>query len=198
MPVEFGAKYDVSVDENGHERLEKSSFDAYNECTVLQDIVERYRERTGYHPKRVLVDQVYRTKESRAYCEERGIAMSGRKPGRPLKDGKDPRKAERAEKRNDVDRIEVERFFSRNKRCFGEGLIMTKLLNTALGNIALAVLVANLFGSGLSFLSFISWTRRRAGHRSIWWRYGTMPRSMPVSRECRAVAASVPAPKSTL
>ena len=34
-PVEFGAKYDVSVDENGHARLEKASFDAYNECTVL-------------------------------------------------------------------------------------------------------------------------------------------------------------------
>ena len=153
-PVEFGAKYDVSVDENGHARLEKASFDAYNECTVLQDVVERYRERAGHYPKRVLVDQVYRTRENRAYCEERGIEMSGRKPGRPPKDGKDRRKAERAERRNDVDRIEVERFFSRDKRCFGAGLIMTKLSNTALGSIALAVLVANLFGSGLSFFVF--------------------------------------------
>lgn len=41
-PVEFGAKYDVSVDEKGHARLEKLSFDAYNECTVFQDAVERY------------------------------------------------------------------------------------------------------------------------------------------------------------
>ena len=53
-----------------------------------------------------------------------------------------------------MDRIEVERFFSRDKRCFGAGLIMTKLSNTALGSIALAVLVANLFGSGLSFFVF--------------------------------------------
>ena len=36
-PVEFGAKYDVSIDEKGHARLEKLSFDAYNESTVLID-----------------------------------------------------------------------------------------------------------------------------------------------------------------
>jgi len=30
-PVEFGAKYDVSIDEKGHARLEKISFDPYNE-----------------------------------------------------------------------------------------------------------------------------------------------------------------------
>ncbi|MBP5509913.1 MAG: IS5 family transposase [Kiritimatiellae bacterium] len=153
-PVEFGAKYDVSVDENGYARLEKASFDAYNECTVLKGAVEGYRERTGRYPKRVLVDQVYRTKENRAYCEERGIEMSGRKSGRPPEDEKRRRKAERAERKNDVDRIEVERFFSRDKRCFGAGLIMTKLSNTTLGSIALSVLVANLFGAGLPFFVF--------------------------------------------
>ena len=153
-PVEFGAKYDVSVDENGHARLEKASFDAYNECTVLKDALERHRERTGHYPKRVLVDRVYRTKENRAYCEERGIRMSGRKSGRPPKYGKERRKAEQEERRNDVDRIEVERFFSRDKRCFGAGLVMTKLSDTTLGSIALAVLVANLFGTGLSFFVF--------------------------------------------
>lgn len=61
-PVEFGAKYDVSVDKNGHARLEKASFDAYNECTVLKDVVERYREADGRYPRRVLVDRVYRTR----------------------------------------------------------------------------------------------------------------------------------------
>ena len=153
-PVEFGAKYGVSVDEKGHARLEKISFDAYNECTVLKDALERYRERAGRYPGRVLVDQVYRAKENREYCERRGVKMSGRKPGRPPSDGKERRKAERAERRDDVDRIEVGRFFSRDKRCFGAGLVMTKLSNTTLGCIALAVLVANLFDAGLSFFVF--------------------------------------------
>ena len=153
-PVEFGAKYDVSVDEKGHARLEKISFDAYNECTVLKDVLERYRERTGRYPKRVLVDQVYRTKENREYCERRGVKMSGRRPGRPPADGKERRRAERAERKDDVDRIEVERFFSRDKRCFGAGLVMTKLSKTTLGSIALSVLVANLFDASLSFFAF--------------------------------------------
>ena len=153
-PVEFGAKYDVSVDEKGHARLEKISFDAYNECTVLKDVLERYRERTGHYPKRVLVDQVYRTKENREYCERRGVKMSGRKPGRPPADEKERRRAERAERKDDVERIEVERFFSRDKRCFGAGLVMTKLSKTTLGSIALSVLVANLFDASLSFFVF--------------------------------------------
>lgn len=149
-PVEFGAKYDVSVDERGHARLEHVEFDPYNECTVLKDVVERYKARTGHYPKRVLVDQVYRTRENRAFCEERGIEMSGRKPGHPPADDKERRKAEKNVRRNDSDRIEVERFFSFGKRCCGAGLIMTKLSQTTLASIALAVLVANLFGIPLS------------------------------------------------
>lgn len=145
-PVEFGAKYDVSVDERGHARLEHISFDSYNECTILKDVIERYKERTGHYPKRVLVDQVYRTKENRKFCEERGIEMSGRKSGRRPADDKERRKAEKKERRNDADRIEVERFFSVEKRCCGAALIMTKLSETTLANIALAVFVANLFG----------------------------------------------------
>ena len=44
-----------------------------------------------------------------------------------------------------ADRIEVERFFSRDKHSFGAGLIMTKLDNTTLTSIALSVLAANVF-----------------------------------------------------
>ena len=151
-PVEFGAKYDVSVDECGHARLEHIDFEPYNECTILQDVIERYKVRTGHYPKRVLADLVYRTKENRAFCEERGIEMQKRKPGRKPKDAKERRKLEKKERRNDADRIEVERFFSVEKRCCGAGLIMTKLSKTTLGSIALSVLVANLFGVELPFL----------------------------------------------
>ena len=38
--------------------------------------------------------------------------MSGRDPGRPSTDPKQRRLAEKEERRNDVDRIEVERFFN--------------------------------------------------------------------------------------
>ena len=47
-PVEFGAKLDLPVDENGMAQIENLSFDAYNEAEVLKIAVENYKERTGY------------------------------------------------------------------------------------------------------------------------------------------------------
>ena len=57
-PVEFGAKFDLSLDSEGYGRIEKISFEAYNESGCLIKAVERFRERTGHYPKRVLADQV--------------------------------------------------------------------------------------------------------------------------------------------
>ena len=142
-PTEFGAKYDVSIDENGFARLEKLSFDQYNESTILTDALERYRQRNGHYPKRVLVDQIYRTKSNRDFCKEYGIEMSGPKLGRPPKDG--GKKSSKEEYQDNTDRIEVERFFSRDKQSFGAGLITTKLMGTTLTSIALSVLAANIF-----------------------------------------------------
>ena len=142
--VEFGAKYDVSIDELGHARLEKIQFDAYNESTVLIEAVERYRTRCGHYPARVLVDQIYRTRKNRAYCKEHDIRMSGPALGRPAKDALEQNMQAQID---NTDRIEVERFFSREKRCAGAGLIMTKLEQTTLASIALSVLVANIFAT---------------------------------------------------
>jgi len=144
-PVEFGAKYDVSIDEKGHARLEKIQFDSYNESTIFQDAIERYKERNGHYPERVLVDQIYRTRANRAYCKEHGIRMSGPRLGRPSKAEKT--ETTKTEYRDNADRIEVERFFSREKRVSGGGLIMTKLDVTTLGSIALSVFVANILAT---------------------------------------------------
>ena len=53
-PVEFGAKFDLSIDDNGLGRIEKISYDAYNESTVLKEAAERFRERTGHYPERII------------------------------------------------------------------------------------------------------------------------------------------------
>lgn len=57
--VEFGIKLDISVCD-GWTRLERHSFDAYNESTGLQDMIEKFKERTGHYPERVLADKIYR------------------------------------------------------------------------------------------------------------------------------------------
>ena len=75
-PVEFGMKFDLSVDNQGFARIEKNSFDAYNESEVLIEALERYKKRHGYYPERVLVDKIYRNRKNIRYCQERGIRIS--------------------------------------------------------------------------------------------------------------------------
>ena len=146
-PVEFGAKYDVSIDEKGHARLEKISFAPYNESTILTDVLERYKERTGHYPARVLVDQIYRTRKNIDFCKDHGIRISGPKLGRPSKDISKNKEAAKTEYKDNKDRIEVERFFSLEKGSNGAGLIMTKLKETTLSSIAMSVFVTNLFST---------------------------------------------------
>lgn len=122
-PVEFGAKLDLSVDENGMARVEKLSFDAYNESEVLKTAVENYKQRTGHYPERVLVDQIYRNRTNLNFCKEHGIRLSGKRLGRPKQQETD----KKTEYKDNTDRIEVERKFSLAKRKFGLGLLYTKL-----------------------------------------------------------------------
>ena len=149
-PVEFGAKLDMSIDEKGFARLEKLSFDAYNEQDVLVTAIENYRKRTGHYPERVLVDQIYRNQKNRAYCKSKKIRISGKALGRPKKNPT-PEEKKTAHQDN-TDRIEVERGFSLAKRCFGMGLITTKLDITTRSSIALSILVMNLSNLARAFL----------------------------------------------
>ena len=137
---EFGAKIDISVSD-GFVRLEHTSFDAYNESENLQEIIERYRTRTGHYPQRVLADQIYRNRDNLKYCKERGIQLSGKPLGRPRKDYVPDKKLNRAD---EIDRIEVERKFSHAKGSFGLGLIRTRLAQTSKTAIALSIIALNI------------------------------------------------------
>lgn len=149
-PVEFGAKLDMSIDEKGFARLEKLSFDAYNEEDVLVAAIENYRKRTGRYPERVLVDQIYRNQKNKAYCKNKKIRISGKALGRPKKNPTPEEK--KIEHQDNTDRIEVERGFSLAKRCFGMGLITTKLDITTRSSIALSILAMNISNMARAFL----------------------------------------------
>ena len=138
--VEFGAKLGLSI-VDGFGRIEKISFEAYNESEVLADVVERYKQRTGHYPKRILADKIYRNRNNLAYCKERNIRLSGPALGRPRKDAVIDKKAEY---RDNADRVEVERAFSLAKGSYGLGLIRTKLEETTRGSIVLSILVMNI------------------------------------------------------
>ena len=149
-PVEFGAKLDMSIDEKGFARLEKLSFDPYNEQDVLITAIENYRKRTGHYPQRVLVDQIYRNQKNRAYCKSRKIRILGKALGRPKKNPTSEEK--KIAHQDNTDRIEVERGFSLAKRCFGMGLITTKLDITTRSSIALSILAMNISNLARAFL----------------------------------------------
>ena len=139
--TEFGAKLDISVDEYGMVRIEKQSFDAYNESDVLIIAIENYYKRTGRYPERVLADKIYRNRNNLSYCKDRGIRLSGPALGRPKKDPSEDRKVTYTD---GVDRIEVERAFSLAKRRYGLGLIRTKLETTTRSSISLSIIAMNI------------------------------------------------------
>ena len=139
-PVEFGAKLDISV-VDGWTRLECCSFDAYNEAGNLQEMVERFREREGHYPSRILADKIYRNRENLSYCKEHGIRLSGPALGRPRKD---EARDKAQDYRDECERVEVERRFSLAKRKCGMGLVTAKLRETAAHVIAMSILVLNL------------------------------------------------------
>ena len=163
-PVEFGAKLDISV-VDGWTRLEFCSFDAYNEAGNLRAMVERFREREGHYPSRILADKIYRNRENLSYCRERGIRLSGPALGRPKK-GETRDKAQ--DYRDECERVEVERRFNLAKRKCGMGLVTARLRETAAHVIAMSVLVLNLrkIQCALLLLPCICWAfscRRKMG-----------------------------------
>jgi hypothetical protein len=141
--VEFGAKLDLSVDETGMCRIEKLSFDAYNEEAVLKTAVANYKKRTGHYPERVLADQIYRNRDNIAFCNGLGIRLSGKRLGRPKRDA-DSKAEKKIAYQDNTDRIEVERKFSLAKRKFGLGLLLTKREDTTKASIVLSIIAMNI------------------------------------------------------
>lgn len=140
-PVEFGAK--ISVAKVGDfAYLDRQSWDAYNEAHDLPRHVEAYRRRFGTYPETVHADAIYRTRENRQYCKERGIRLGGPPLGRPKKD---PTRSERHQARDDErSRIPIEGVFGRGKTRYSLSRIMAKRRDTSETTIALAFLVMNL------------------------------------------------------
>jgi transposase, IS5 family len=140
-PVEFGAKISVSCID-GKVFLDHLSWDNFNESGDFQQQVELFRSRFGHYPQSVHVDQIYRTRDNRAYCRDRGIRISGSPLGRPvIRDLPEIRKQslEDAKVRN-----QIEGKFGQGKRRFGLGRVMAKLAATSETAIAITFLVMNL------------------------------------------------------
>ncbi len=140
-PVEFGAKLSVSCFDQ-YVFLDHLSWDNFNESGDLKTQVEAYKNFTGYYPSSVHVDRIYRTRENRAWCKERGIRISGTPLGRP------PKNISKATKKQALDdekfRNTIEGKFGQAKRRYSLDCIMSKLVSTSETSIAITFLVINL------------------------------------------------------
>lgn len=141
-PTEFGAKISISV-VNGYTFVDKISFDAYNEGDHDEFVsaVEKYRERFGYYPERVLADKIYRSRKNRGFCKRNHIKISGPKLGKP---GKNRKEEIRQELSEIGERNAVEGKFGNGKRKLGLGLIMAKLRETTENMISMDIFVLNM------------------------------------------------------
>jgi IS5 family transposase len=141
-PTEFGAKISAAV-VDGFAYLDRISFDSYNESEDLPAQIKAYKKRYGKYPKRVLADQIYRTRKNKNICKELGISLSGKPLGRPPKIGFS--KEEKAQwKLDECERVPIEGKFGQLKRRFSLGRVMAKLAQTSETVIRIAFLVVNL------------------------------------------------------
>jgi hypothetical protein len=138
--VEFGSKIDISV-HRGFVRLGHTSFEPYNESENFINECNNFFARENHYPKRVLVDEIHRTRNNLAFSNKHTIETLGKPLGRPkqviVQDKKHVRKSE-------IDRIEVERKISLAKGSFSMALLRTKLMNTSFTMISISILAMNI------------------------------------------------------
>ena len=141
--TEFGAKLHISM-VDGYARIERLSFDAFNEANDFFRAVEGYREHYGFYPARVLADKIYRNRETIAWCKDRSIQLTGPALGRPPKNPERTKAARQQEYRDICERNIVEGEFGTGKRAYGLNRIMAHLPETSFCVIGVALLCMNL------------------------------------------------------
>jgi len=103
--TEFGAKLHISL-VNGYARIERLNFELNNESEDLWGEVNRYRERYGCYPERVLADKIYRNQQTLVFCEEHGIRLYGPALGNPPKNHNLSRQAKKQQLNEQRDTLE--------------------------------------------------------------------------------------------
>ena len=129
MDVEFGAKVEMSI-VNGFLRIEDLRWDAYNESTTFQELVESYRRAYGHYPERVLADTIFRTRENMKYCKRHGIHLNGPKLGKPSTDPAIQKQQKKLKWQESGEQSEIERNFGVGKRWY----CLERIVNEAEGN----------------------------------------------------------------
>ncbi|MCL1914435.1 MAG: NAD(P)H-dependent oxidoreductase [Eubacteriaceae bacterium] len=131
--------------EGGYSRLEKFSFDAFNESTGLIGVVEGFRSRNGHYPERVLADKIFRNRANLEYCSKRGIRLPEPRLSRPQASGEVKKEQKRIERTSMCDRNEVEGVFGTGKTSYGLERVPARLEVTTMDSAGMSLVVMNLW-----------------------------------------------------
>ncbi len=141
--TEFGAKINAS-EVNGFCRIDKFSWDAYNESTNMEAQVENFHTVYGCYPKVLLADKIYLTRKNRKYLKEKGIEIYGKPLGRPPKIPTETPSQKYRKKKKAAQRNHIEGKFGQGKRAYGLNNIKARLPETSESWINAIIFVMNL------------------------------------------------------
>ncbi len=138
--VEFGSKIGVSLN-CGYARVNKLSWEAYNECNDVEAQVEAYKEIHGHYPEILLVDKIYLTRKNREWLKSKGIQITNKPLGRPKKETS-YEKSKRKKLKNKRNQIEGK--FGEGKNGNSLNKVRTRLKDTSESWVAGIFFVMNL------------------------------------------------------
>jgi hypothetical protein len=141
--TEFGAKINVS-EVDGFCRIDRLSWEAYNESTDLVSQVENFKTVYGCYPKVLLGDKIYLTRENRRFLKEKGIEIHGKPLGRPPKTPTETSSARYRKRKKAAQRNHIEAKFGQGKRAYGLNNIKARLAETSESWINAIIFVMNL------------------------------------------------------
>lgn len=145
--VEFGAKVQLSC-VDGYLFPDHLGFDNFNEGTKLEDSIAAFEKRFARLPEYVAMDQIYGSRENRAYLKAKEIRASVKPLGRPKKDDETSTAEERWRKKKQRERNRVEGAIGNSKNYHDLGLVRAKTSKTEESWIQMALLSRNIMLAG--------------------------------------------------
>lgn len=140
--TEFGSKINIS-EVNGFCRIDRFSWEAYNEGGDVQLQVENYKQLYGCYPLYFLGDGIYLTRSNRKFLKQNGIKIVGKPLGRPPKTDQSPAQ-KYYKKKKAAQRNHVEGKFGQGKRGYGLNNIKARLEQTSESWVNAIIFVMNL------------------------------------------------------
>jgi hypothetical protein len=128
--TEFGSKVDVS-EVDGFCRVDRFSWDAFNEGGDVELLVNNFHDLYGCYPKVFLGDGIYLNRRARKFLKDKGIEIYGKPLGRPPKKKQLTSSQKYRRKKKAAQRNHVEGKFGQGKRGYGLNDVKARLKDTS-------------------------------------------------------------------